>query len=71
MSPTQGDVGLVYRLDVRLRCHDDAVAMMKGLAAHSPPIVSIELGSGHHLKDEEGGMEEQHLVHGLSLFPRS
>lgn len=26
-----------------------------------------ELGSAHHMKDEEGGGEKQRLVHGLSL----
>lgn len=71
MSPAQDDVGLVYCLDIRLRFHDDAVAMMKGLATHSPPVVSVELGRAHHMKDEEEGLEEEHSVHGLFLFPRS
>lgn len=31
------------------------------------PVVSEELGSGHHMKDEEGGGKEQYLVHRLPL----
>lgn len=30
-------------------------------------MVSEELGSGHHMKDEEGGGKEQYLVHRLPL----
>lgn len=71
MSPAQDDVRLVYGLYIRLRFHDDAVAMMKGLATHPPPVMSVELGRAHHMKDEEGGLEEQRSVHGLFLFPRS
>lgn len=67
MPLTQGDVGLVHSLDVGLGCHDNALTLMEGLATHSPPVVSKELGSAHHMKDEEGGGEQQHLVHGLSL----
>ena len=32
------------------------------------PVVSEELGSAHHMEDEEGGGEKQRLVHRL---PRS
>lgn len=31
------------------------------------PVVSEELGSGHHMKDEEGGGKEQYLAHRLPL----
>lgn len=31
------------------------------------PVVSEELGSAHHMKDEEGGGQKQRLVHFLPL----
>lgn len=31
------------------------------------PVVSEELRSAHHMKDEEGGGKKQHLVHCLPL----
>lgn len=65
MPLTQGDVGLVHRLDIRFCCHDDAVTEVS--AAHSPPVLSEEVGSAHHMKDEEGRGEQQRLVHCLPL----
>lgn len=65
MPLTQGEVGLVHWLDERLCRSDNTVTEVS--AAHPSPVVSEELGSGHHVKDEEGGGKEQYLVHRLPL----